>query len=124
MTQARYVAGLPDASGAVEVTVLYVFTDEDALDPEADEARRQPKDIDSVARVADFFDAEEISYRTVKDRADPVKGILEQADADDVDEIVLGGRKRSPAGKVLFGSVTMSVLRNTDIPVVVTGSAE
>lgn len=124
MTQARYVAGLPSAAEDVEVTVLFVFSDDDSLDPSADESKQTPENVDSVARVTEFFESEGVSYQTIVDRADPVQGILTQADNHDVDEIVLGGRKRSPAGKVLFGSVTMSVLRTTDIPVVVTGAAD
>jgi nucleotide-binding universal stress UspA family protein len=124
LAQGRYVAGLPDASNSVEVTVLYVFNDDDSLDPSADEAQRQPEDLESVASVIEFFESEGVEYQTAKDRSDPVGAIIDQADLHDADEIVLGGRKRSPAGKVLFGSVTMSVLRNTDIPVVVTGAAE
>lgn len=124
LAQARYVAGLPDAANSVEVVVLYVFDDDDSLDPGSDETARQPEDLESVAGVVEFFESEGIDCHTEKDRADPVGAILDQADLYDADEIVLGGRKRSPAGKVLFGSVTMSVLRNTDVPVVVTGSAE
>lgn len=123
MAQARYVAGLPDASDSVEVTVLYVFQDDDSLDPESDESARQAEDVPSVARALEFFEGEGIDSHAVKDRTNPVESILDEAEEYDVDEIVLGGRKRSPTGKVLFGSVTMSVLRNTDIPVVVTGDA-
>lgn len=124
LAQARYAAGLPDATNSVEVTVLYVYDDDDSLDPGSDESSREPEDLESVASVVEFFESEGVAYQTAKDRADPVGAILDQADLHDADEIVLGGRKRSPAGKVLFGSVTMSVLRNTDVPVVVTGAAE
>lgn len=123
MAQARYVANLPDASDSVEVTVLYVFEDDDSLDPSNDESARQPENVESVARVMEFFEKEGIEHSTAKDRATPIEAILDLATDLDADSIVLGGRKRSPTGKVLFGSVTMSVLRNTDIPVVVTGDA-
>ena len=123
MAQARYVAGLPDASEQVSATVLYVFSDEDSLDPSNDESARDPEAVESVADVMAFFDDEGISYEVIKDRGKPTKAILGQAEEREPDTIAVGGRKRSPAGKVLFGSVTMDVLRNTDIPVVVAGEA-
>lgn len=123
MAQANYVAALPEASDAVEATVLYVFEDEDSIAPSSDEQARTPGDIESVARVAAFFEANDITHQTRKGRGDPAEAILAQADELEADTIALGGRKRSPAGKILFGSVTMNVLRNTDVPVVVAGSA-
>ncbi len=123
MAQARYVASLPEASERVSTTVLYVFSDEDSLDPRDDESGREPEAVESVADVMAFFDDEGISYEVIKDRGKPTKAILGQAEEREPDTIAVGGRKRSPAGKVLFGSVTMDVLRNTDIPVVVAGEA-
>ena len=123
VAQARYVADLPDASDAVEVFILYVFADEDSLEPSNDEQARQPEDIGSIARVVELLDTHDITSRTRKDRGDPAEAILSQTDELEPDTIVLGGRKRSPAGKILFGSVTMDVLRHTDIPVVVAGQA-
>ncbi|WP_266079941.1 universal stress protein [Haladaptatus caseinilyticus] len=51
--------------------------------------------------------------------SDPAHDILTLADAEDADEIVIGlSQKRSPAQKVLFGSITQSVLTQTTHPVV------
>lgn len=49
---------------------------------------------------------------------DPTKSILEVVDQLDARYVVVGGRKRSPAGKALFGSVTQSVLLNAEAPTV------
>jgi len=49
---------------------------------------------------------------------DPPDEIVEYADAHDADYIVLAGRKRSAVGKAIFGSVTQSVLIESDRPVV------
>ncbi|WP_049972321.1 universal stress protein [Haladaptatus cibarius] len=51
--------------------------------------------------------------------SDPAHDILTLADEEDADEIVIGlSQKRSPAQKVLFGSITQSVLTQTGHPVV------
>ena len=54
----------------------------------------------------------------------PSEEILEHAAEYDVDQICVGGRKRSPAGKALFGSVTQDVILGTHKPVLVCGSEE
>lgn len=48
----------------------------------------------------------------------PASRIVEYADEQDARYVVVSGRKRSPAGKAIFGSVTQSVLLNADCPVV------
>jgi len=50
-----------------------------------------------------------------------VNAIVEAAQEHDVDVIFLAGRKRSPAGKVLFGSVTQGVALSTERPVQICG---
>jgi nucleotide-binding universal stress UspA family protein len=49
----------------------------------------------------------------------PAQAILKVAEEWDADQIVLAGRKRTPTGKVLFGSVTQSVILDTERPVLV-----
>jgi nucleotide-binding universal stress UspA family protein len=48
----------------------------------------------------------------------PAQEILAYADQVDARYVVLGGRKQSPVGKALFGSVAQEVVLNADRPVV------
>lgn len=48
----------------------------------------------------------------------PADEIIAAADSLEPLYLVIGGRKRSPTGKALFGSVTQSVLLNSEYPVV------
>jgi nucleotide-binding universal stress UspA family protein len=59
---------------------------------------------------------DDIEYRSRVGKVDTE--ILAIADAIDARYIVLGGRKRTPTGKALFGSVTQRVLLNAETPVV------
>lgn len=121
---AKAVAALPNAADAVEVLILNVHERIEIRDAEGG-------DIDS----ADWFDetdlpasvlaAEEvltaagIAVETRRSHGDPGEVILETAEETGTDMIVMAGRKRTPVGKVLFGSVTQSVLLSADIPVTV-----
>lgn len=59
------------------------------------------------------------SEMTLKGRVgEPVKEILGEARRRDAQYLVIGGRKRSPTGKALFGSKTQSILLQADRPVV------
>jgi nucleotide-binding universal stress UspA family protein len=50
----------------------------------------------------------------------PERRIVEYAREQDAGFVVASGRDQSPVGKVLFGSVTQSILLNADRPVVTT----
>jgi nucleotide-binding universal stress UspA family protein len=49
---------------------------------------------------------------------DPASVIVSEAGSRDARFVVVGGRRRSPVGKAVFGSTTQSVLPNSDAPVV------
>ena len=124
--QASFVAGLPNAAEEVEAHLLFVFTKGAGSEDMPDELRR----FDSAERVASVRRAEEIledagvDYHLLEDSGRVANDILTDAENLDVDLIVLGGRKRSAASKVIFKSVTQDVLLNTDRPVTVTGGAD
>jgi len=48
---------------------------------------------------------------------EPVEDLLEAADEHEVDEFVVGIRKQSPVGKMVFGSTAQNLLLETDRPV-------
>lgn len=75
-----------------------------------------PKSVDVAMEI---FDSAGISATKRREHGDPAETILEVAAELPADHVVIGNRKRSPAGKALFGSVTQSVILNADLPVTV-----
>jgi len=77
--------------------------------------------VEENAAAAATDGADEIvdaDYEIVGRVGNPSKKVLEYADEVDARYVVVGGRSRSPTGKALFGSVTQSILLNTERPVV------
>ncbi|UTF54816.1 universal stress protein [Natronosalvus rutilus] len=60
------------------------------------------------------------SYEAVGLMGDPAVRVVEYASEQEARYLVVAGRKRSPAGKAVFGSVAQSILLNADCPVVTT----
>lgn len=124
--QARYVAALPASAEAIEAVVLFVF-DGSARDADVPEEIAEfagdPTRITAVRRAVEYLDERGVATEVIEGSADAAERILAEAEERDVDSVVMGGRKRSPIEQSLFGSVTQSVVRNTDRPVVVTGGS-
>lgn len=114
-----------------ELRVLHVIP-EDGADAHVDQLRTMPA-LSGVEITADIDGAEAVARELVRqalgddetDRVTPVgrvgspgEEILAAADAVDSRYLVIGGRKRTPAGKALFGSVTQRVILDSERPVV------
>ncbi len=105
--QAEAVANLEWADDAIDVRVFYVFTE----NPEGATAGQ----IGSVRAARDVLHAAGIDATIEEASGDPAERILERG--EDVELICVSGRKRSPTGKALFGSVSQQVLLGSDAPV-------
>lgn len=69
------------------------------------------------------IDAIERPYESIGLVGDPSSELVRFAADNDASYIVMGGRKRSPTGKAVFGSVSQSVILNADTAVVsITGT--
>jgi len=116
--QAEAVAGLPCATEEVRVTLLHVFDDKDRAEKTA------TKQIRGGSTARSRLEEAEVEIREVSRVGDPATEILAAAQEAESDHIVLGGRKRSPLGSLLFGSVSQAVVLDSERPVTITGGAE
>ncbi|SFR46953.1 universal stress protein [Halogeometricum limi] len=107
------VVNLPGDASEKRVTLVHCFVD----NPSGASATQ----VHSVREAGEALDAAGIEYDVDESSGDPADAIVSAADGADADLIVIGGRKRSPAGKALFGSVTQSVILGAARPVMVTG---
>lgn len=119
-SQARFVADLPGADNEVEATVLFVFGDDEEDVPGELQRFKSAGRVGSVRRCTEILESAGVSVSTIDESGEPASIITDLADDRESDLIVLGGRKRSPVGKAIFGSVAQSVILNTHRPVVVT----
>lgn len=112
-TAANEITALPSDGTETEVTIVHVFQD----NPSGASATQ----VASVREAEEVLEDAGVTVDVTESSGDPADAIIETADEADADLIVVGGRKRSPAGKALFGSVTQTVILNGGRPVMVTG---
>lgn len=117
------VVNLP---GEIEVVLLNVFEEFNVSDGDARIDSSELYDDDdfpeSMTAAAKILEAAGIDPVMRREHGEPTEVILSVAEEIDADSIAVSGRKRSPTGKAIFGSVTQSLLLSADRPVIVATS--
>jgi nucleotide-binding universal stress UspA family protein len=123
---AEAAAEIAGPTGA-RVVLGHVFTDDEyaeALDNlEFDVTSSEVRPDDVARRHRTIRDIQSVLKGTVEDIevrgavGDHADEIVALAEAVDADRVMVGGRKRSPAGKAVFGSVAQEVMLSAPCPV-------
>jgi nucleotide-binding universal stress UspA family protein len=123
LAAADAVASLPNAADEVETVILNVY---EGFEVSGEGGRVDSEDVwneenypESVDVVEDRLREAGVSTSRRREHGDPAEVIVEVATELDVDNITMSGRRRSPTGKMLFGSTTQSVLLAAERPVTV-----
>jgi nucleotide-binding universal stress UspA family protein len=116
LAQATTLAELPLEADAVRAVLVHSF--------EEKTKGSTVEQVKAVRLARDQLEDAGIEVELEGYGGDAVRAILNVAKEHDADQIVLAGRKRTPTGKVLFGSVTQSVILDTERPVLVCSADE
>ena len=109
IAQAEAVIDLPDSSEQVRVHLCHVFRD----NPEGASVHQ----IGTVRRAREILEDAGVTCVHYEASGDPAEELIVAAADVDADAICVSGRKRSPAGKAVFGSTTQALVLNADRPV-------
>lgn len=109
VSQAETIAELPTAEENVRVVVLHIFEE----NPQGASVQR----VGSARAASERLTEANVDHELVGGSGDPAETILDEANTRGVDLICVGGRRRSPTGKALFGSVAQNVILNAEQPV-------
>jgi nucleotide-binding universal stress UspA family protein len=120
---AEFVTDIPSTTDELSVVVLNVFEEFNAADGmgKVDSADLFDEDDlpENVEVLVEFLQEHGIDTVGRFEHGTPADVIVNVADEIDANTIVMGGRRRSPVGKAIFGSVSQQVLLSADRPVTV-----
>lgn len=123
------VETLREVAGPLEATVVLVhaFTDDEYeefretlgfdarvedVDPDAVAAERAP-----IPDLVDRLEAAGVDYEVRGARGDHGQSVVDVAVDVDADRVIVGGRRRTAAGKAVFGSTSQEVMESAPCPV-------
>lgn len=107
--QVKDITNFPFKKDEMEIFVYHVFR--------ADNEGADASNLRSVQYAIENLKENGFSVEVIQSAGNPVPNIIETSRDINVDAISIAGRKRSPTGKVLFGSVAQQVILQTDLPV-------
>jgi len=94
-----------------EFDELLEGTHQESADP-AEQAKRNATISMAAATMRDA----NIEFEITAETGSPSSEITEYVADHDIDQVCIGGRNRSPAGKIVLGSVSQDVLLSVDVP--------
>lgn len=119
------IAQARELADAYDVKLHVVHVKEFSVGHLQTESAQDTTDIEDVQREAKDIASElgskvvnEESFEPVGLVGSPPEEIIEYSKEHNAEYIVVSGRKQSPVGKALFGSVTQSLLLNAECPAV------
>jgi nucleotide-binding universal stress UspA family protein len=89
--------------------------------PTADELAARKSGVSAAVDRIETADMD-CEVRGFEHDGEPAGAIVDAVDETDADRLYMYSRRRSPAGKAVFGSTLQTVLLNAAVPVVVTPS--
>lgn len=122
----RLVETLIDVAGPADATVVlgHIFTEsefEEVRDDLGFSVDAAPDDVvgryQPVRDLADRLERADVDYAVTGAVGEHAPLIVELAEEVDADMVFVGGKRRSPAGKAMFGSTSQQVLLNASCPV-------
>lgn len=117
--QAKYVSALPGAPEDVEATVLHVAQSNGPTSAEESEF----EEVAAAVEAAEYLEDRGVAVGRVLEGGGVSEQVVHAAEEIDVDEIVIGGRKRSGVTNVLLGSTAQDLLLSAETPVTITGES-
>ena len=114
---ALQVAAQEAALRGTDLAVLHIVN---GLDLDVSEAYQQGV-ADEVDKALRAVDAEEVSWQLHLDvgEDDVAEKVLDLTEQVGASLLVIGARRRSPVGKFLLGSVTQTLVLQSDVPIVI-----
>ncbi|MDG5761425.1 universal stress protein [Natronococcus sp. A-GB1] len=80
-------------------------------------AEKIAEDLEPIGEIVDRLEEAGVDVEIRAAVGNPESEILRIAEETGADNIVVGGRKRSPAGKAVFGSTAQKIMLNAPCPV-------